>query len=96
MVIGKLIKAVRKAEGMNQTQLGRLLGISRTQVTNIELGNSGLTIQMVSKLSSALHFPFMLFLIETDAMGESDAKAIWMMKAFYEATVKEASFNGIT
>lgn len=43
--VGDRIKEIRKGRKLTQVQFSIMIGITRTQLTNIEIGNSGLTIQ---------------------------------------------------
>lgn len=51
---GKNVKAARIAQKMSQRDLSSLTGVSRSQITNIELGNSGITIITLCQLCAAL------------------------------------------
>lgn len=56
--IGPRIKEIRESNKMTQEQFANKIGVGRTQVTNMELDNSGLTLQnliiicVVFKISS--------------------------------------------
>lgn len=52
--VGMLIQERRKAAGLTQYQLSELVGLSRTQITNIEVGRSDLTSNQVRKFAIAL------------------------------------------
>lgn len=49
-IMGKNLKKLRLENDMTQTELSDLTGLSRTQVTNIELGNSQTSIKTLIKL----------------------------------------------
>lgn len=67
--IGARLRALRQARGMTQVQLARVLGTQQTAVSQVELGNRGLTIQQVVKLARALH-------VSTDAiLGSTNGTA---------------------
>jgi DNA-binding XRE family transcriptional regulator len=40
LLIGEKIRDARKAGGLDQSQLAAIVGVKRTQICNIELGNS--------------------------------------------------------
>ncbi len=52
--IGARVRAIRLGREMTQAQLASLLGIPHTNVSGIERGVRGLTIQQLVKLSRAL------------------------------------------
>jgi transcriptional regulator with XRE-family HTH domain len=59
--IGWRLRAVRQVRGATQAQLERVLDTQQTAISQVELGNRGLTIQQVVKLAKALH-------VSTDAI----------------------------
>jgi transcriptional regulator with XRE-family HTH domain len=59
--IGARLRSLRQASDMTQVQLAKVLGTQQTAVSQVELGNRGLTIQQVVKLAKALH-------VSTDAI----------------------------
>ena len=52
--IGARLRALRKARGMTQVELAKVLGTQQTAISQVEIGNRGLTIQQVVKLARAL------------------------------------------
>jgi transcriptional regulator with XRE-family HTH domain len=50
-MLGSMVKTLRTQDGQTQEQLAETLNISRTQITNIESGKSGTTLEMVILLS---------------------------------------------
>src|SRR5581483_6232460 len=52
--IGARLRALRKARGLTQAQLAKALGTQQTAVSQVEIGNRGLTVQQVVKLAKAL------------------------------------------
>ena len=52
--IGERVRSLRKAQDLSQGQLGELLGIPPTNVSAIERGVRGLSIQQLAKLAYAL------------------------------------------
>lgn len=59
--IGRRLRAVRQARGITQVQLAKVLDTQQTAISQVELGNRGLTIQQVVRLATALH-------VSTDAI----------------------------
>lgn len=54
ITVGTLILATRKAKDLTQADLARLIGISRTQIANIEIGRSDLPIKTLARFAEAL------------------------------------------
>jgi len=52
---GELIRQHRKRVGLTQAQLGNLLELSRTSITNIERGVHQVSLHQVLQLAKALH-----------------------------------------
>jgi transcriptional regulator with XRE-family HTH domain len=52
--IGSRLRALRQARGMTQAQLAQILGTRHTNVSGIERGTRGITVQQVVKLARAL------------------------------------------
>ena len=52
--IGERVRDVRKARELTQTQLGEILGIPYTNVSAIERGTRGVSLQQLVKLCRAL------------------------------------------
>lgn len=48
------IRAVRKAKGLSQEQLGEMVGTNKVQIGRLEKGNRRLTIDWVEKIAKAL------------------------------------------
>ena len=51
---GKKIQKRRKEMGLSALELAQLIGRDRTQITNIELGNSGTTVKTLVDICDAL------------------------------------------
>lgn len=49
--IGKRIKELRKARGMDQLQASEIIGVSRSQWSNLENGKRNLNIQQIKKIA---------------------------------------------
>ncbi len=52
--VGQRLRAIRMAQGMSQTKLAELLGITQSNVSGLERGVRSLTIHQVAKLATAL------------------------------------------
>lgn len=54
--LGQLMKAMRLSKGLNQTVLGKQLGLSRTSVTNMEAGRQIVTLIHLVKAGDVCGF----------------------------------------
>jgi transcriptional regulator with XRE-family HTH domain len=54
VVLGKRLKDVRQGHGLNQEQLSKLIGVSRSTISQIENGKRSVTAQDLSKIADAL------------------------------------------
>lgn len=52
--VGTMILAARKAARLTQEDLAKKVGLSRTQVTNIEAGRSDMNVTMLKTFAEAL------------------------------------------
>lgn len=55
--IGEVTRFVRNRRGMTQEELGRILGMSRTSVVNLEAGNQRFPLHRITDLAWALGIP---------------------------------------
>ena len=60
--IGSLIRQLRKASGMSQSQLAEKIGLSYQQLQKYENGMSMLTLLRLRQISEALNVPVTVFL----------------------------------
>lgn len=52
---GRRLKAIRERRGLNQTELGRISGISQNRISNWELGYAYPGIEALISLAESLH-----------------------------------------
>lgn len=52
--VGYKIKQIRKTKNINQTELAKILGLTRASIVNIEAGRQNITIDKLSKLCRSL------------------------------------------
>lgn len=55
--VGDMILAARKAKKMTQEKLAAAAGISRTQLTNVEIGRSDTSLRTLQRFADALGVP---------------------------------------
>jgi len=52
---GQLIKEVRKEKGMTQVELGKLISVTKSQISKLENGTSNMTIGTIFKIFEAMN-----------------------------------------
>jgi len=52
--LGKNLKRIRTAKGISQGEIGRILGVDKGFVSNIENGKTNPTLATISKLAEAI------------------------------------------
>ena len=52
--MGELLKTLRKCKNLTQEQLGKLIGVDKTEISKLERGNRNLTIGRLIQLLDAL------------------------------------------
>lgn len=55
--VGSAIRGARDAAGLTQSELATSVGVSRTSLTNIELGRQRLLVDQLVELATALQVP---------------------------------------
>lgn len=63
--IGQRIKIARQEKGLNQAELGRLVGCSNNHMSHVEVGQTKVSLTMLLKLSSVLDKDLNYFLLDT-------------------------------
>lgn len=63
--IGQRIKAARMEKGLNQGELGELVGCSNNHMSHVEVGQTKVSLTMLMKLSVVLEKDFDYFLLDT-------------------------------
>lgn len=53
-VLGEMIKSVRKERNLTQEQLGKLVGVQKSQISKLERNTKNVTIETVLKVFTAL------------------------------------------
>lgn len=62
--IGRRIKAARLEKGLNQTDLGAMVGCSNNHMSHVEVGQTKVSLSMLVKLSVVLEKDFDYFLLD--------------------------------
>ena len=71
-IIGKRVKILRMERRISQTCMAELIGVSQTNLSNIESGRTAMTIQNLFKIREVLKCRFSDFFVDFD--GEVNAK----------------------
>lgn len=53
-LLGRMIKATRKEKNMTQEQLGKLIGVNKSQISKLENNANSATIETIMKVFNAL------------------------------------------
>ena len=69
--IGSTLRLAREALGMTQGELASAVGISRTSLTNIELGRQRILVDQLVDLADVLHVPVSSLIPEQKSTGIS-------------------------
>lgn len=54
-VLGRRVKALRIEKGISQSRMAKLLGLSQTNLSNMESGRTAITTQNIFKMQSILN-----------------------------------------
>ena len=81
-VLGRRVKTLRINKGITQTKMAELLGLSQTNLSNMESGRTAITTQNLFKMQGILNCKMADFFVDfdadteevTNAKGESAAK----------------------
>lgn len=68
--IGRRIKAARLEKGLNQTDLGAMIGCSNNHMSHVEVGQTKVSLSMLVKLSVILEKDFDYFLLDTPYVSQ--------------------------
>ena len=88
--IGQLIKAARMEKGLNQGELGELVGCSNNHMSHVEVGQTKVSLTMLMKLSVVLEKDFDYFLLDTPYVRQDrviDSEILDKMKKCSPATL---------
>ncbi|MCO7125077.1 helix-turn-helix domain-containing protein [Sporolactobacillus shoreicorticis] len=67
--LGSAIKTERKAQGITQTELAELVGVSQKTISQYELGYQEIPEEMAEKIANAFGYSYPAFLVEHDLWG---------------------------
>ena len=73
-IIGNRIKALRVDSGMKQSELAKKIGMSQTNLSNVESGRTAVTVQVLLKIHDVLGCKLADFFVDLDNDVEEAAK----------------------
>ena len=74
-VLGRRVKALRINKGITQTKMAEMLGLSQTNLSNMESGRTAITTQNLFKMQGILNCKMADFFVDFDAEAEEAANA---------------------
>ena len=92
--IGQRIKAARLEKGLNQSELGELVGCSNNHMSHVEVGQTKVPLSMLMKLSLVLEKDFDYFLMDTPYVRQErliDTEILKKLKKCTPATLLSVS-----
>ncbi|MBR5589541.1 MAG: helix-turn-helix transcriptional regulator [Phascolarctobacterium sp.] len=66
-ILGKRVKFLRMEKGISQTHMAEMIGLSQTNLSNMESGRTAITIQNLFKMREVLKCRMRDFFIDFDA-----------------------------
>ena len=72
-IIGNRIKALRVGSGMKQSELAKKIGMSQTNLSNVESGRTAVTVQVLLKIHDVLGCKLADFFVDLDNGVEETA-----------------------
>lgn len=69
--IGKKLKELRISRGLKQSQVSDKVGLSRATISNVEVGNRGLSLESLQKFCELYQVDVSYFGIETKSYNEA-------------------------
>ncbi len=69
-VLGRRIKALRIEKGISQSKMAKLLGLSQTNLSNMESGRTAITTQNIFKMQGILNCKIADFFVDFDGEAE--------------------------
>jgi transcriptional regulator with XRE-family HTH domain len=64
--VGAHIRAMREQRGMSVTELGRQVGVTKSQISQIERGNSNASVPVLRAIAKALGVPLFTLFVDDD------------------------------
>ena len=74
-ILGRRVKYLRMDRGITQTKMAELLGLSQTNLSNMESGRTAITTQNLFKMQGILNCKMADFFVDFDAEAEEATTA---------------------
>ena len=74
-ILGRRVKFLRMERGISQTQMAKMLGLSQTNLSNMESGRTTITTQNLFKMRDILECTMAEFFVDFDNGKEKEAIA---------------------
>ena len=72
--LGKRVKLLRMEKGINQTDMAQSIGLSQTNLSNMESGRTAITMQNLFKIQKVLNCNMSDFFVDFDAENNKEIK----------------------
>ena len=69
-LLGRRVKFMRMDKGISQTKMAEMLGLSQTNLSNMESGRTTITTQNLFKMKEILECKMAVFFVDFDAEAE--------------------------
>ncbi len=69
-VLGRRVKALRIEKGISQSKMAKLLGLSQTNLSNMESGRTAITTQNIFKMQGILNCKIAEIFVDFDGVEE--------------------------
>ncbi len=73
-LLGRRVKFLRMDKGISQTKMAEMLGLSQTNLSNMESGRTAVTTQNLFKMREILGCSMNDFFVDFDATSEKEAE----------------------
>ena len=74
-LLGRRVKFIRMDKGISQTKMAEMLGLSQTNLSNMESGRTTITTQNLFKMKDILNCKMADFFVDFDAEAEDATTA---------------------
>ena len=74
-ILGRRVKYLRMDRGITQTKMAEMLGLSQTNLSNMESGRTAITTQNLFKMQGILNCKMADFFVDFDSDADDDTTA---------------------
>ncbi len=72
-LLGRRVKFLRMGKGISQTRMAEMIGLSQTNLSNMEAGRTAITTQNLFKMKEILGCKMADFFVDFDSEAEKEA-----------------------